>query len=306
MFRLYKFVEDAYTHANRTLLRLLLQDQQLIPRLRSLKRYFFLSQASFLTHLLDLAHTELKKPAKSASIVKLQSLLDLALSSEDASFREDVKVTMANTGLYEWLLKVISVSGVIGGEDGDGNPDAAMHEESKKDREKDKDDKKGILGIFQWAYHSYPRYLTQNIGIDALALDYTVKFPLSLVISRKTILRYQLLFRFLLHLKHVEQSLASMWIEQKTTPWRRPVPNHPEFEQWRLRVTHLRTRMLTFVQQILAFVTFEVLEPNWRSLEVKLTKVTTVDQLLRDHVDFLDTCLKECMLTSAKLLRVRS
>ena len=148
MFRLYKFVEDAYTHANRTLLRLLLQDQQLIPRLRSLKRYFFLSQASFLTHLLDLAHTELKKPAKSASIVKLQSLLDLALSSEDASFREDVKVTMANTGLYEWLLKVISVSGVIGGEDGDGNPDAAMHEESKKDREKDKDDKKGILGIF--------------------------------------------------------------------------------------------------------------------------------------------------------------
>lgn len=286
--KLYKFVEDAYTHANRTLLRLLLQDQQLIPRLRSLKRYFFLSQASFLTHLLDLAHTELKKPAKSASIVKLQSLLDLALSSEDASFREDVKVTMANSGLYEWLLKVISVSGVIGGEEGEGNPDMAVHEDSKKDRDKDKEDKKGILAI------------------DALALDYTVKFPLSLVISRKTILRYQLLFRFLLHLKHVEQSLASMWIEQKTTPWRRAVPSHPEFEQWRLRVTHLRTRMLTFVQQILAFVTFEVLEPNWRALEVKLTKVTTVDQLLRDHVDFLDTCLKECMLTSAKLLRAYS
>jgi gamma-tubulin complex component 2 len=131
-----------------------------------------------------------------------------------------------------------------------------------------------------------------------------VKFPLSLVISRKTILRYQLLFRFLLHLKHVEQSLASMWIEQKTTPWRRPVHNHPEFEQWRLRVALLRARMLAFVQQILAFTTFEVLEPNWRALEAKLAKVTTVDQLLRDHVDFLDTCLKECMLTSAKLLRV--
>ncbi|KIK26209.1 hypothetical protein PISMIDRAFT_28596 [Pisolithus microcarpus 441] len=286
--KLYKFVEDAYTHANRTLLHLLLQDQQLVPRLRSLKRYFFLSQASFLTHLLDLAHTELKKPAKSASIVKLQSLLDLSLSSEDASFREDVKVTMASTGLYEWLLKVISVSGTIGGEEGEGNHDAAAHEEPKKDRDKDRDEKKALLAI------------------DALALDYTVKFPLSLVISRKTILRYQLLFRFLLHLKHVEQSLASMWIEQKTTPWRRPVPNHPEFEQWRLRVTLLRTRMLSFIQQILAFVTFEVLEPNWRSLEVKLTKVTTVDQLLRDHVDFLDTCLKECMLTSAKLLRAYS
>lgn len=62
--------------------------------------------------------------------------------------------------------------------------------------------------------------------------------------------------------------------------------------------------MLSFVQQILAFATFEVLEPNWRVLETKLAKVTTVDQLLRDHVDFLDTCLKECMLTSSKLLRV--
>lgn len=160
-------------------------------------------------------------------------------------------------------------------------------------------------------HHRYqPSLLLTNLilgwyqGIDALALDYTVKFPLSLVISRKTILRYQLLFRFLLHLKHVEQSLSAMWIEQKTAPWRRPVPNHPEFGRWRLRVCLLRARMLSFVQQILAFATFEVLEPNWRRLEGKLGEVTTVDQLLRDHVDFLDTCLKECMLTSSKLLKV--
>ena len=142
-------------------------------------------------------------------------------------------------------------------------------------------------------------------AIDVLTLDYTVRFPLSLVISRKTILRYQLLFRFLLHLKHVEQSLSVMWIEQKTMPWRRSVPHHLNFDRWRLRVCLLRARMLAFVQQILAFTTFEVLEPNWRALEGKLDKVTTVDQLLRDHVDFLDTCLKECMLTSSKLLRVR-
>ncbi|EGO19871.1 hypothetical protein SERLADRAFT_418154 [Serpula lacrymans var. lacrymans S7.9] len=290
--KLYNFIEEAYTHANRTLLQLLLKDQQLIPRLRSLKRYFFLSQSSFLTHLLDLSHTELKKPAKSVSMVKLQSLLDLALNTdsqgEDALFREDVKISISSTGLYDWLLKVISVSGVIGGEDGDIVPDSGSHEDSKKERDKDRDDRKQLQGI------------------DALALDYSVKFPLSLVISRKTILRYQLLFRFLLHLKQVEQSLTSMWIEHKGIIWRRSASNHPEFEQWRLRVALLRARMLSFVQQILAFTTFEVLEPNWRNLEAKLTKVTTVDQLLRDHVDFLDTCLKECMLTSSKLLRVYS
>ncbi|KAI0683501.1 Spc98 family-domain-containing protein [Earliella scabrosa] len=309
--RFYKCIEDAYTHANRTLLQLLLRDQQLIPRLRSLKRYFFLSQSSFLTHLLDLSHTELRKSAKSASLVKLQSLLDLALNTdaqgEDAMFREDVKVTMAGSGLYEWLLTVVNVSGLEEGEAADGHVHA--HESQKKEREKDKDDKK------------------QMLAIDALTLDYHVKFPLSLVISRKTILRYQLIFRFLLHLKHVEQSLSSMWIEHKTAPWRRqtrprgtgpdagrqtpqPPPKdwHSEFENWRKRVFLLRARMLAFVQQILAFTTFEVLEPNWRKLEGKLEagKVETVDQLLRDHVDFLDTCLKECMLTSSKLLRAYS
>lgn len=62
--------------------------------------------------------------------------------------------------------------------------------------------------------------------------------------------------------------------------------------------------MLAFVRQVLAFATGEVLEPNWKALEEKLAKVQTVDQLLRDHVDFLDTCLKQCMLTTSKLLNI--
>jgi gamma-tubulin complex component 2 len=66
----------------------------------------------------------------------------------------------------------------------------------------------------------------------------------------------------------------------------------------------MRTRMLVFVRQILAFATGEVLESNWRILEEKMARVQTVDQLLRDHVDFLDTCLKQCMLTTSKLLSV--
>ena len=94
--------------------------------------------------------------------MKLQSLLDLALNTdaqgEDAMFREDLRVTMATSGLYEWLLKVVSVSGVLGGEEGDA-PDAHGHEESKKEREKEKDDKKQMLG----QYHHLP-----NVAIASL------------------------------------------------------------------------------------------------------------------------------------------
>lgn len=147
-------------------------------------------------------------------------------------------------------------------------------------------------------------FLLPTTAHEALTLDYAVKFPLSLVISRKTILRYQLLFRHLLQLKLLERALADTWTEHTKASLWRTRSRYPELEQWKGRVFALRARMFAFVQQMYSFAVGEVLEPNWRKLEDKLEKVETVDQLLRDHVDFLDTCLKECLLTNEKLLVV--
>ena len=70
-------------------------------------------------------------------MVKLQSLLDLALNTdavgEDALFREDVKVTMAETGLYDFLLKVVTVSGVVKPEES-----GSVEEEPKREKEEKK------------------------------------------------------------------------------------------------------------------------------------------------------------------------
>ncbi|KAF8342595.1 Spc98 family-domain-containing protein [Cantharellus anzutake] len=301
--KFYKGIEDAYTYANRTLLKLVIEDQELLPRLRAMKNYFFLSQSSFLVHFLELAALELRKPSKSAPIVKLQSLLDLSLnmnfSGEEVAYKykDDVRITLATSGLYDWLHRVINSSGVGGlssSEDGEGgelvagaNGSATEDVERKKERDKDKDKKLTI--------------------VDTIALDFTVPFPLSLVISRKTILRYQLLFRFLLHLKHVEQSLMTMWIDHKSDAWKNPAEAwHPDFARWKRRVMLLRARMIATIQQLVSYVGGEVLDRNWATLEGKLNTVATVDQLLRDHVDYLDTCLKECMLTNARCLKTIS
>ena len=64
-----------------------------------------------------------------------------------AHYREDVKVTMATSGLYDWLLKVVSVSGAIGG-DGDEMVGAAAGgevDEGGKDKEKEKKQLQGML-----------------------------------------------------------------------------------------------------------------------------------------------------------------
>ena len=100
--------------------------------------------------------------------------------------------------------------------------------------------------------------------------------------------------------------LTLVWIEQTKLPvWRRKTI-FPELEMWKGRVVALRAKMFGFVKEMFGFAVSEVLEPNWRNLMAKLAHADTVDGLLRDHTDFLDTCLNQCMLTNAKLLKVRS
>lgn len=140
--------------------------------------------------------------------------------------------------------------------------------------------------------------------VDVLQFDLAVKFPVSLIISKKNILRWQFIQRSIIHLKVTERQLGDMWLEHQDDMWRSRTRDFDELERWKLRVSKMRHRMLFFVQQVLAFVTGEVLEPNWRDLETKMAKAKTVDQFMRDHFEFLNTCRKECMLTDLRFLEV--
>ncbi|KAJ5731970.1 hypothetical protein N7493_003451 [Penicillium malachiteum] len=295
-------VNAAYTYANASLLNLLLTKNSLTTRFRSLKHYFFLDRSDFFSSFLELSASELRKPARAVNEGKLQSLLDIVLRQPGSiaahdPFKEDVKVRMNKIGLTRWLMQVVSVSGI----DQD-HPEAAFERQQASTQAADEE--KDI------------------VGFDALELDYTVPFPLSLVISRKTVLRYQLIFRHLLSLRHLETLLVTSWADQnKLASWRHKSSDR-RLEMWKRRAWNLRAKMLVFVQQLLYFCTAEVIEPNWVGLMDRVngadadgSEVTvngtkqvnrTVDELMQDHVDFLDTCLKECMLTQAKLLKIHS
>ncbi|OAL55206.1 hypothetical protein IQ07DRAFT_498600 [Pyrenochaeta sp. DS3sAY3a] len=302
-------VNSAYAYANSSLLNLLLTTHQLPARLRSLKHYFFLDRSDFFTYFLEMGELELKKPAKNVNVGKLQSLLDLAtrhagsVAVEDP-YKEDIKVQINDTGLTNWLMKIVNVQGL------------------------DQDAAAASLSNYTPA-NSAPITDDTNItGFQALVFDYAMPFPLSLVVSRVTLTRYQLLFRYLLSLKHLETDLAKCWGEQgKNAAWKHQSRN-PRIELWKRKAWTLRARMLVFVQQLIYYSTSEVIEPNWASLMSRLNeekkegskgkgKMTgdetdgpqvkrTVDELMQDHVDFLATCLKECMLTNSKLLRINN
>lgn len=284
-------VNSAYAHANQSLLELLLTTHALPARLRSLKHYFFLDRSDFFSYFLELGNSELSKPVKKVNTSKLQSLLDLVLRQSGSvaaqdPFKEDIKVEMNEISLTNSLTRVVNISGIEQGESLQTPASTQPINESDK----------------------------TAIGFTSLQLDYSVPFPVSLVISRKTVWRYQALFRYLLSLRYLENQLVNCWqTHNRAASWSHKSSNN-EVEMWKRRVFTLRARMLVFVQQLLYFCTAEVIEPNWQALMARINAkedskggpapVRTVDELMQDHVDFLDTCLKECMLTNSKLLRV--
>lgn len=310
-------VNNAYSFANKELLHLLLTKNSLRSRLRSMKHYFFQDRAEFFLYFLELSESELRKKHKDVNIGKLQSLLDLVLHQPGSiavadPFKDDVRVKLNSVGLTQWLIRVVNVQGM----DQD-NPDSMMDqyktpaaaqtasvEKPRKDRREDEE--------------------KEIIGFDALELDYTVPFPLSLIISRKTVMRYQLIFRYTLALRHLETQLVGCWAtHSKEKAWIHKSSDR-RFELWKRRVWTLRSRMLVFVQQMLFFATAEVIEPNWQKLMVKVDDAEreemeeepepglrtkskpTVDELMQDHVDMLDSCMKDLGLTQAKLLRLHA
>ena len=68
----------------------------------------------------------------------------------------------------------------------------------------------------------------------------------------------------------------------------------------------LLQRMLNFVQSLQYYMTMEVLEPNWCIFEKKLLSVATIDDVLRAHTDFLDTSLRDCLLSDRNILKTVS
>ena len=289
--RFLENVNNAYAHANESLMQLLLTTHALPARLRSLKHYFFLDPSDYFNYFLELGASELRKPVQKVNTSKLQSLLDLVLRQPGSivsldPFKEDVKVEMNEITLTKSLQRVVNITGIEQGE--------ALQPLANQPTENDKN----------------------AVGFTSLQLDYMVPFPVSLVISRKTVWRYQALFRYLLSLRYLESQLSTTWQTQtRGISWGHKGGSR-NLEIWKRRVWTLRARMLVFVQQLLYFCTAEVIEPNWTRFMSRLSTkdetlekrpggfMRTVDELMQDHVDFLDTCLKECMLTNSKLLRV--
>ncbi|XP_047976026.1 gamma-tubulin complex component 2 isoform X1 [Salvia hispanica] len=263
--RYLECIKAAYDFASGELLNLIKDKYDLKGKLMSIKHYLLLDQGDFLVHFMDIAREELMKKPDEISVEKLQSLLDLALRSTAAvadPYHEDLTCCVEKTTLLKRLieLKDLQISHTISGNDDLEEP----------------------LSV---------------TGLETFSLSFKVQWPLSLVISKKALTKYQLIFRCLFHCKYVNRQLGAAW--QLHQGLRRL-----DKQGIAISVSSLLCRnMLKFINSLLHYLTFEVLEPNWHIMDNRLQTAKSIDEVLQHHDFFLDKCLRECLLLSPVLLK---
>ncbi|CAG2247110.1 GCP2 [Mytilus edulis] len=261
----YEQIEKAYSYASKLLLDLLMKEKELNSRIKSIKHYFLLDKGDFLVQFMDMTEEEMKQDIDNIMPSRLESLLELALRTSTANvdpFKDDLKVELLPYDLITQLFQILTI-----------------------DTKQEKD------------YRVDPTDLHLS-GLEAFSFDYVVKWPVSLVLNRKALTRYQMLFRHLFYCKHVERQLCSVWIGNKAA---KMYSLHSC--KWYSAAFALRQKMLNFVQNFEYYMLFEVIEYNWHVFQSNMDSVSNIDNVLDYHSDFLDNCLKDCMLTNPDLLK---
>ncbi|CAG2057376.1 unnamed protein product [Timema podura] len=205
----FESIEKAYLFASKTLLQLLMEENDLMRRLKSVKHYFLLDQGDFIVQFMDSCEEELSKNIGDIVPTRLESLLELALRTSAANsdpYKDDMRTELLPYDLTFQMSKI------------------TQYRDARGERV----------------------WISNKVGKS-------------------------------FHLKN-----AKMYV--------------PAFA--------LRQRMLNCIQNLEYYMMVEVIEPNWLAFLSKINNVNNVDEVLVCHSDFLDTCLKDCMLTNPDLLRI--
>lgn len=257
-------ITDAYTFASKALLELVMDDNDLMGHLLSVKRYFLLQQGDFIVQFMDACESEMMKSVDEIVPMRLENLLELTLrlsSAKHDKYQDNLYTTFFAFDICTQMSKII-------------NPGDDM-----------------VDGEDSIDYYSLR-------CIEYFVFGYNVQWPLSIVLNQLTMSKYQLIFRQLFYCKYVENYLCRVWIENKNAK----KFDQKTSEQYRAAFT-LRQRMLTAIQNLEYYMMVEVIEPVWHIFMQQMAKAKNIDDVLNFHEDFLDHCLKNCMLQHTDLLK---
>lgn len=187
------FIQNAYTFASHTLLKVLVKDNDLMGHLLSVKRYLLLHQGDFINQFMDASEKELSKNVDKVLPMRLENLLGLTLrvsSTKYDKYNDDLHCQIFPFELVKQMEKIHLV----------GSNEEGLN----------------YLYFFSTNIFIAIMYFLEywqgdkiNLsGLECFAFRYEVRWPISLVLNHFAILEYQMLFRQLFYCKHVERQLC--------------------------------------------------------------------------------------------------
>lgn len=148
-----------------------------------------------------------------------------------------------------------------------------------------------LLGILSAVHTNGSIHNTRIKSIDAFSACYQLSFPMNLVVSEDAMSKYQIIFRFLVSLNHVHWQLS-----KKCT--------QPRMAGLIKQLALSRQYLLHFFSQTLSFVNYQVLHAQHSVLTSRLENASGLDRIIDLHTNYLDSCLRECLLTHPKLVQL--
>jgi gamma-tubulin complex component 2 len=294
---LSRSIDISYHNASDALLKMMLEKYDLMDSLQLMKRYFLLDQGDFFVEFLDIADEQLARGASAVSRGQVQNAIETSIGrTSDYSLQTSssdprrVSNLPHSSQLASALRCGFKKHSLV--EELDD-----LHRQSMSKSSKSKTRQKELTGF------------------EALQLEFKrVPFPTSLVLSNSQMRIYQILFRQIFFSKYVERQLVNLWSDHQLMKQMSSLKD--------MRKTFcLRRRMIHFIQNFVYYIKFEVIEPNWRELESKMTAAKqhcanpqaspqasgsfprTVDDLLAEHNQFLINVINQCLLTNSDLIR---
>ncbi|CAG9461579.1 unnamed protein product [Pedinophyceae sp. YPF-701] len=227
-------------------------------RLRTMRAVFLMSAGDFITHLLDTCSEELWQPMHRVSLPRLQRLVEAAVRSTSIAsdaYAEDVRVRLETDSLTRQLRRAFA----------EGRAAApAPYVPSGQDGRR---------------------------GLETFALDAQAPWPASLVLHRRALDKYKIIFRHFLFCKSLERRLCGAVARLRLLRG----TGGPAYAGMSAAQRGLRS-MAHVVREYLSFVTLEVVEPEWEKMVERVRAATSPDEAARHHESFLDTCLSLSLL----------
>lgn len=299
-------IDAAYRRASAALLGLFMSPRpeglDLPGRLRSMRSFFFLAKADWFGQLMDNAVSELEQKfeAEMPPLTRLEGLLSLAVSTSSVAadpYRDDISCTMHSFKIEDACKRMTKGQPLPedsfsreGDEDGDVGNASGAGRAATAGRPTPSSASSATRTAAPSTGDGAPGAISDETGIRCFTLKYRTSWPLSIVFSRTMMLKYQVIFRHLLYCRFVERKLVEVWVDHQNT---KDLGLDSKFSPSYC----LRQRMLHFCREYIYYTSAEVLEPQSHRFLSSLEQAETVDVVLRSHESFLDTCLRELLLT---------